>query len=161
MYGLSNILLVDMLILAERSYKKGVLQWQNAEFLQIFAHALVEGFVQVIATYTGQNEEKSLKFALEGGTDWIQMAKEISFWVDNSPTGYMPWIEKNEIPSNLYKKEIEIDVTEMSEAQNYSRLIGLNSNGNQDIGLYNGVLGLVEFEKAIYLLFNAIIIADI
>ena len=86
---------------------------------------------------------------------------EISFWVDNSSSGYLPWIEKNKIPSNLYKKEIEIDIKKMDKATNYSHLIGLNTNGKQDIGLYNGVLGLIEFEKAIYLLFNAIIISEI
>jgi hypothetical protein len=159
MHALSNVLLVDMLIQSQRYINYGCLQWQNDALMQQFANELAEGFAHVTASYSEQPYEKSLHFALQCGINWIRASRQIAFWLDNGPNGYPAWVVQGKLPGGLYEDGVVVTV-DVSKAKNFDRARGFSSNGHQDIGAYNGPLALTEFEKAMYLLFNAVALAE-
>jgi len=159
MYALSNVLLVDMLIQSQRYMDTGLLQWQNDALMQQFANELAEGFAHVTASYSEQPYEKSLHFALQCGINWTRASRQIAFWLDTGPNGYPAWLVQGKIPPGLYEEDVEV-IIDVSTAKNFDPLRGFSSDGHQDIGAYNGPLALTEFEKAMYLLFNSIALAE-
>jgi hypothetical protein len=159
MHALSNVLLVDMLITSQRYIKDGLFQWQNDLLMKRCGNELAEGFAYVTASYSGKPYEKSLHFALQCGIDWTRASRQIAFWLDNGPNGYPAWVVQGEIPSGIYEDSIEVRI-DVSKVENFDPVRGFSSNGHQDIGAYNGPLALTEFEKAMYLLFNAVALAE-
>jgi len=159
MNALSNVFLIDMVILAERYMEKRELQWQNPELNEQFGRELREGFAYLFASYSGQPYPQSLRFAEHCGIDWTLAAKQIAFWLDTGPNGYPGFVARGEIPEGLYEEGIKLEVN-MEGAHNFDREHGFRTNGAQDIGVYNGPLALDQFEKAAYLFFNAIALAE-
>jgi hypothetical protein len=159
MCALSNVLLVDMLIQSQRYMDAKCLQWQEDALMQQFGNELAEGFAHVTASYSEQSYEKSLHFALQCGINWTRASRQIAFWLDTGPSGYPAWAVQGKIPLGLYEEGVEVTV-DVSKVENFDPVRGFASNGNQDIGAYNGPLALTEFEKAMYLLFNAIALAE-
>lgn len=159
LFGLSNILLVDMLIQVERYKKLNKLDWRDEKFLGEFAEELKKGFVLVASTYSGKSIEQWGSFAEFCGIDWILMARQISFWTDSSETGYPSYVANKKLPENLYQEGVKIKV-DCDNAENFDSIKGFESFGKQDIGAYNGPLALTEFEKQVYSLIFAIILAE-
>ena len=102
--ALSRTLLVDMLILAERYRKLQHLRWQDEEAMQSFGLEIAAGLAHVIAAYADQTQDKSLMFVKECGIDWRLVARQIAFWLDNSPTGYPAWIHQGKVPEGIFEK---------------------------------------------------------
>ncbi len=159
MNALSSVLLIDMLILAERYMKEGSLQWTNEAMNERFGRELAEGFAYLFASYSGQEQQPSLRFALQSGIDWTRAARQIAFWLDTGDEGYPAWVDRKQVPPGLYEDHIDIEV-DMTRALNFDRPNGFRTNGSQDIGVYNGPLALDQFEKAMHLLFNAIALRE-
>lgn len=157
--ALSRTLLVDMLILAERYRKLQQLRWQDEEAMQRFGLEIGVGLAHVIAAYADQTHEKSLVFVKECGIDWKLVARQIAFWMDNSPTGYPTWISQGKVPEGIFEKHTDV-IVDPSKAKNFDIEQGCKTNAEQDIGLYNGPLAFTEFEKAMHLLFNCIALAE-
>jgi hypothetical protein len=159
MLALSNVLLIDMLILAERYIKDGLLQWKNEGLNQKIGLELADGFALLTATYSNQSYENSIKFALECGIDWTRAARQIAFWLDTGAEGYPQWMIQSKVPPELYDKSIKVTVN-LSQAKNFDETKGFRTNGSLDIGVSNGPLALDEFEKAAHLLFNTVALAE-
>lgn len=159
MNGLSNVLLVDMVILAERYLNEGNLQWQNELMNERLGGELADGFAQVFSAYAEQNYEDCLHFTLLCGIDWVSAARQIAFWLDTGPEGYPAWVVQGKIPPGIYDEEIKVDVN-VTEANNFSPSQGFRTNAGLDIGCETGPLALVEFEKAMYLTFSIVAMAE-
>jgi hypothetical protein len=159
MHALSSVLLVDMLIQSQRYINFGHFDWQNDALMQQFGDELAEGFAHVTSSYSEQLYEKSLHFALQCGINWIRASRQIAFWLDKGPNGYPAWVAQGKIPNGLYEDGVVVTI-DVSKAKNFDPARGFSSDGHQDIGAYNGPLALTEFEKAMYLLFNAVALAE-
>jgi hypothetical protein len=159
MSALSNILLIDMLILAERYINEGLLQWKKDDLMLKFGIELAEGFAHLSASYSGQTYADTLNFTLQSGIDWTRAARQIAFWLDTGPEGYPGWVVQGKVPPGLYEESIDV-VVDVSKAKNFEGQSGFRTNGELDIGAYNGPLALDQFEKAAHLLFNAVALAE-
>ncbi len=159
MNALSSVLLIDMLILAERHMNEGSLQWQNQALIEQFGRELAEGFACLFASYAKQDYTQSLRFAFACGIDWTRAARQIAFWLDTGHEGYPAYVARGEVPPGLYEDHIQVKVN-MTGAENFDGRNGFSTNGSQDIGVYNGPLALDQFEKAAHLLFNAVALAE-
>jgi len=159
MNGLSSVFLIDTIILAERQIGKGELQWQNPLLNEQLGRMIMEGFAYLFSSYSETSYPKALSFAVGCGIDWTLCAKQIAFWLDNGPNGYPHWMAQGKTPPGLYEQGIRCDVS-MNGAGNFDPAHGFSTNGAQDIGVYNGPLALEQFEKAAYLFFNAVVLAE-
>ncbi|MBA2729090.1 MAG: hypothetical protein H0U49_13080 [Parachlamydiaceae bacterium] len=159
MNALANVLLIDMLILAERYINDGHLQWKDEALNQKFGLELAEGFAQLSTSYACQPYEQSLKFILECGIDWTLAAKQIAFWLDTGSEGYPGWVTQGKVPPGLYEESINVEV-DVSQSKNFEGVDGFRTNGSLDIGAYNGPLALDQFEKSVHLLFNTVALAE-
>ncbi len=159
MHALSMLLLEDVLFLVKKGRENGTLQWQNEEHMKAFGETLAKALAIVSATYTGKSLEQYTRFYLEGGIDWTMTARQLAFWTDTSETGYPSWIAKNSLPEGLYAAETLVNI-DISEVQNFLEKEGFQSNGEQDIGPFNGPLALTEYERALYLLVHPIICSN-
>ncbi len=159
MEALSNIMLVDMLILAERYMNQGDFQWKDDLLMQKFGLELADGFARLTASYSEQQYEQAYKFALECGIDWTRAARQIAFWLDTGPEGYPSWVAKGQLPPGLYEESIKVHV-DVSKAGNFEGQDGFGTKGNLDIGIDKGPLALDQFEKAAHLLFNTVALAE-
>lgn len=155
--ALARILLVDMLILEQRWRLD--LDWQNTDQMKAFGDEIAQGLAYVFEGYTEKPRDKCLSFVRESGVDWSLAAKQIAFWVDTCPKGYPGWIAQNKVPGNLYEEDTKVFV-DVIQAKNFNPNTGYSTNGNQDIGLYNGPLALTEFEKSMHLLVFALGLAE-
>lgn len=159
MNNLGNILLVDMLLLVAKEQKAGLLDWRSEVCLVRLSEQLLLGYATVVAGYSKETLEKTQHFARHSGIDWPRMALQVAFWCDNGPEGYPAWVARDCLPDNLYEVGAKVEVNAAS-AQNFHPITGFQSAGHQDIGPFNGPLCLTEFEKAIYTLFIAVILAE-
>jgi len=159
MNALSSVLLIDMLILAERYINNETLNWQDQVFVRQFGMELAEGFALLSAAYSNKSYDQMLTFTLECGVDWALAAKQIAFWLDRTSQGYPGWIAQGRLPPGLYEEGIYVEV-DVARAKNFDKLHGFRTDGNQDIGCYNGPLALDQFEKAAHLIFNAVALAE-
>ena len=160
MYGLSNIFLVSMLLATKRHIDNGRLNWKDEDFLTSFAAELELFFSAISATYSERDLEKFRHFASNSGIKWKRMARQIAFWCDTSDNGYRSVMnEFGTIPKGIYERRADVS-TFQYPIPNYNPLRGFETNGEPDIGAYNGPLGLTEFEKAAQLLFLPISLAE-
>lgn len=160
MEALSKGLLTDILVLAEQYMNDGALRWRDKPLMQKLGLDLAKGFAHKISTYSDQPYDKSLRSVLGNGIDWTLAATQIAFWVDTNPDdGYPAWLARGKVPEEIYEKGTEV-IVDASKAKNFDPVNGTTTNGNLDIGLYNGPLALSEFEKALHLLFNPIALAE-
>jgi hypothetical protein len=159
MQGLSRSLFVDMLFLTDQHKQAQNLNWQNETFLKTFGQELAQGFAFISAAYTEKSVEEYFYFALNCGIDWIRMARQIAFWTDNTATGYLPWVLKEEIPSNLYEEGVEFSI-DLHDNKTFDPEKGFNTNGHQDIGPFSGPLALTEFEKAMHLFIHPVTLVE-
>lgn len=159
MCGLCNILLIDMLLLAKRYQTEGKLHWKEEREMETFGEVLMEAFALVSSVYAKKDYDQFLKFSRLCGIDWVLAARQIAFWIDTSSEGYPDWVNRGVIPPDIYQEGTRVFVN-VSKAKNFDPIHGFSTQGNQDIGIYNGPLGLTEFEKAMYLLFHPILLAE-
>jgi hypothetical protein len=159
MNDLANILLVDLLQLIAREQADGLLDWSNEDCLTRLSTQLMNGYSIVMASYSGEALEKCSHFALHCGINWRRMALQAAFWCDNSSHGYPSWVAQRKLPENLYEKEARINI-DAASAANFDPIKGFQTDGEQDIGPYNGPLCLVEMERAFYTLFMAVILPE-
>lgn len=156
--ALSNLMLVDMLLLVERSSKESPLDWQNEALMSSLGEELAQGFASILSSYAKIPHAESFHFALKCGIDWTRAARQISFWSNTSPNGYPSWLKQGRIPSTLYEKGVVTSVDPFT-SPNFDLETGIMStDGEHDFGLYNGPSGIEEFTKAAYLLYLAIIL---
>lgn len=149
LFGLSNILLVDMLILLCRYKLQKKLDWRNKKSLKEFGNELLQGFALTASIYSGRPREDCQHSAKNCGINWIRMARQIAFWTDNSENGYPPYVDKEILPENLYEEGVKV-VIKKDNSGNFNLFGGFMTAGNQDIGMFNGPLALTEFEKLAY-----------
>lgn len=160
MNGLASLFLVDMLILTLRLQKEGALHWQNLEEMARFGNLLAQGFAHIAASYSEKSYEPSLHFALHCGIDWNRAARQIAFWTDTSSEGYPGYLLKGKLPLDLYEKGAKIRILAERLGINFDPIKGCSSEGNQDIGVFNGPCCLEEFTKACYAFINSLFLAE-
>lgn len=157
MYHLSKPYFVYMLLTVQRYKDEGTLDWQNEEFNIRFGEELLDGFAVLMSSYSQSDYDRYLKFGRECGIDWILAARQIAFWVDDSPKGYPEWIGRGEIPDVIYGKEVEVVVSVGGQENNLTSKNTFSTEGHQDIGIFNGPFACTEFEKITHFLYFSIV----
>jgi len=139
----------DSLIVALRLSEQKKLKWDDDDFCSVVGSSLCAVYVSSLQTYTNEPEEKCKTFALNANVHWKRMARQLMFWIDSGEYGYRRWIDKGFLPKTIYGKKIIVECKGALDSKNYKTGIGFSHDGvNIDIGSYNGILGLIEMEKA-------------
>ncbi len=149
MSAAAKMTLVDALLLIDRLDKQNRLDWQDEVVVSEFANDLKQGHIWLLHSITGRSEEQCKKFADEGPVNWERCAKQMIFWLQATEDGYVGALKKKEIPQGLYDPQTQIFIR-LDDADNYDEHQGFRTNGERDIGCFNGPLGLLEFEKLCY-----------
>ena len=158
MNGLSLLLVNDLLFQIIRYKRLKRLNWENEIFVKSFAKQLAISWAQVAHAYTKRSFEDCLNFATRCGVDWVLAAKQAAFLSDTSQRGYPSWFANGKVPPGMYG-DVPVYV-DMSNTKNFDPIKGFTTNGFEDFGPFNGPSGLTEFEKALYMLFIMIAIAE-
>ncbi len=141
----AKVILVDMLFLATRWKKQGRINWKDNETLENFAGLLKSGHQEFLTAYTG-NEKLSQAIVDSNVYDWKAMARQIHFWFQNDQEGHPHYLDQGKLPENLYGNKVRASVN-IRNAKNYVPGKGFQTDGELDLGCYNGPLALIEFEK--------------
>ncbi|MDP1879457.1 MAG: hypothetical protein Q8K60_00790 [Parachlamydiaceae bacterium] len=160
MMFLGNLLLIDMLVLTTRYIDNKKLDWTDEPFIQTFSEELLEGFTIIMSNFLKKPETECVEFCRKCGVDWLKAARQIAFWCDESDKGFCSYLKNEEIPKEIYGEDVFVDVKNKKEVwgasgqkNNLTEDFHLQTNGHQDIGCFNGPLGLTEFERIAHLLY--------
>jgi len=145
---LARTLLVDAVLLAKRYRNQNRLDWRDEKLLDEAAQELSECAWRLLAEYTGKDHEKCRQL-VEGTIDWKRAARQLLFWSQNNSSGYLPYVKEKTLPEKLYAESVIFSTRRIPE--NFDNEIGFNTEGSQDLGPYNGPLGLDELERSWYL----------
>ncbi len=158
---ISKFYLTHTLIAIYRLFKEGEISWADNKKCKKLGDYLKTVFVKIFANYTHEEESAAMMFAEAGDIDWLNMAREISFWVDNSKeTGYYVWVYEGKLPEVLYQG-ITHSVMKGKKYENVKRSRHSDQffrpntgfceyKDHHDFGCFAGPLGWVAFELALY-----------
>ena len=144
---MADLLLSHSFHLANMIDQEGLTNWQDIGVVERLAHDLKEGHTTIVQAATGSSLEECRKFSNEGPFDWIRMAKQLLFWLQNDESGYLGALKRGTLPEELYPMKAKID---LQGIKNFSKERGFLTNGHKDIGPFSGPLCLTEFEKMAY-----------
>ena len=159
MYGLSRILLVDLLLLVHRYKDRHELYWKDESITSKMGNELMNGFAAIIEGYAEIRADVALTFAKECGIDWQLLAKQTAFWFDPSSQGYIPWVIEGQIPKGLYPEAVRFNM-DVIDSPNFDMDKGYLVKGRHNIGPFSGPTGLDELEKLAHLLFVPVMEAE-
>lgn len=148
--ALARALLVDSILLVKRHKELGTLNWRDESIVKETALALAEGAGQILAGYVGKKQDRCVQFVREGIIDWELAARQLLFWSQNDAQGYVPFVVKGTVPSNLYENTVTIKVA--NNDRNFNEIRGFETRMAQDLAPSNGPLGLDALEKSWYLI---------
>lgn len=129
--SIAMICFVDCIDVTLRFLKLNKLNWKNSNCNSNLAKEFVTGSIAIINCYT-KFPMTGLHTMLADTLPWIQMAKEISFWVQNQAS----------LPNNLdglYPEEIALQFKNRSDCN------------DAFLGIPNGPLGLISAEMIFYI----------
>lgn len=147
MEEIAELLLSHSLSLAKKIEEEGRTDWQDVEIVEALANNIKRGHTTVVWASTGNDIEDCRKFSNEGPFNWLRMAKQLLFWLQNDDAGYLGALKKGKLPVELYPAGAKID---LERVKNFSWERGFMTKGHKDIGPFKGPLCLTEFEKMAY-----------
>lgn len=137
-------------------YKEGQVNWQQPEKYGVMADYLKHVFQKLFVLYSEDQEG-------EPEADWTLMARQISFWVDNSPeTGYYEWVKEGKLPEELFPNmKVSVQAGKYYLSPEYKGKDQFFREGLgtceqsipiplPDFGYWAGPLAWTEFERSLY-----------
>jgi hypothetical protein len=80
---------------------------------------------------------------MEAGIDWDCLAREMIFFSDNSPTGYPAWLAHGKLTPEIQRKGTATFI-DLESTKNFDIKGGFQTDGEQDMGPFNGPFLLIE-----------------
>ncbi len=150
MNALAKVILVDTILLLKRYKEMNLIDWKNHERVWEFASYLKECQVNLLQGYLKKDRKICADFIESGAIDWMSAARQLLFWSQTDEEGYPGYLKEGILPDGLYPPETITSAIFAKHSKNFDPEKGFITDGEADLGAFNGPLACPEFELSIY-----------